>query len=119
MAARKISTVSKILIYQLLIITIAILGFAVVEGWQQAYSSMLGGVTAFIPNLYFGWQVNRAALKSAKKAVNAFYLGGVGKWGLTIVLFVMAFHVPNIEIFPLLATYMSAISVFWFALLMR
>jgi ATP synthase protein I len=97
----------------------AVIGFALVEEWQRAFSSLLGGATAFIPNLYFGMQVSRAASKPARKAVNAFYLGEVGKWLLTIVMFVLVFNIPNIEIFSLLATYMSAISVFWFALLMR
>jgi ATP synthase protein I len=118
-AARRLSTVSKILIYQFVIITIVVFGFAVVEGWQWAFSSLLGGATAFLPNIYFGWQVSRTASKSARNVVNAFYFGEVGKWLLTIVLFVLVFNIPNIEIFPLLATYMLAISVFWFALLMR
>ena len=119
MAARRLTTVSKILIYQFVIITIAVFGFAVVEGWQAAFCSLLGGATAFLPNIFFGWQVSRTASNSARKAVNAFYFGEVGKWLLTILLFVLVFNLPNIEIFPLLATYMSAISVFWFALLMR
>ncbi len=119
MAIKKLSTVSKILVYQLLIITLAVLGFAVVQGWQQAFSSVLGGLTAFIPNAYFGWKIRSAAGKTARKAVNTFYIGEVGKWVLTIALFVVDFKIPNVNIFPLLATYMMAISVFWFALLMR
>jgi len=118
-AARKLSTVSKVLICQFLIITMAVSGFAALEGWQTARFSVLGGLAAFIPNLYFGWQVRKVDGRPAKKVVNSFYLGEVGKWLLTIALFVMSFRIPNIEIFPLLATYVLAISVFWFALLMR
>ncbi|MBT9096544.1 ATP synthase subunit I [Methylovulum psychrotolerans] len=118
-AARKLSTVSKVLIYQFLIITTAVFGFAVVLGWQQAGSAAVGGVVAFIPNAFFGWQMRNPAGKSAKILINRFYLGEAGKWALTVILFAAAFQLPNINIFPLLSTYMAAIAVFWFALLMR
>jgi ATP synthase protein I len=50
---RKLSTVSKILSYQILIILIITAGFAFAGGWQQGLSSALGGMAAFVPNLYF------------------------------------------------------------------
>lgn len=119
MTARKMSTVSRILVCQIVVTLLAMAGFAAVQGWRQAYSCALGGLVAFLPNLYFAWQMRRAAGQAARKVANAFYFGEAGKWVLTIALFAMAFRLPNMEIIPLLATYILAISVFWFALLMR
>jgi ATP synthase protein I len=116
---RKYSTVSKILSYQLLIILIIAAGFAFAGGWQKGLSSALGGMAAFIPNLYFAARIVRSSGKPARNIVNSFYVGESGKLLLTAALFIMIFKVPNIEILPLLAGYIAALSVFWFALLMR
>ncbi len=119
MTVRKDSTVSKILGYQILIILIITAGFAIAGGSQQGLSSALGGMAAFIPNLYFALRIVRSSGKPARNIVNSFYAGESGKLLLTAALFIMIFKVPNIEILPLLAGYIAALSVFWFALLMR
>lgn len=119
MTGRKLSTVSKILSYQILIILIITAGFAFAGGWHKGLSSTLGGLAAFIPNLYFALRISRASGKPARKIVNSFYAGESGKLLLTAALFIIIFKVPNIEILPLLAGYIAALSVFWFALLMR
>ena len=119
MTARKYSTVVKILGYQLLIILIVTAGFAVREDGQQVLSAILGGAAAFIPNLYFSLWIGRSAGQDARKVVNSFYVGESGKLLLTAALFVMLFQIPNIQILPLLISYIAALSVFWFALLMR
>ena len=118
-AGRNYSTVSKILSYQLFIILIITVGFACAGGWQKGLSSALGGVAAFIPNLYFALRVYKSEGKPARKIMNAFYAGESGKLVLTAALFMLIFRVPNIAILPLLAGYIAALSVFWFALLMR
>lgn len=119
MTDRKYSTVVKILSYQVLIILIVTTGFAVKEGGHQALSSILGGAAAFIPNLYFALRIHRSAGQEARKIVNSFYAGESGKLLLTVALFMMIFQVPNIQILPLLVSYVATLSVFWFALLMR
>jgi len=35
------------------------------------------------------------------------------------LLFAAVFHVPGIEVLPLMAGFVSALTVFWFALLVR
>lgn len=119
MTDRNISTVSRILGYQLLIILIITAGFAIAGGWQQGFSSALGGMAAFVPNLYFALRIHSSSSKPARKIVNSFYAGESGKLLLTAVLFILIFKIPNIEILPLLAGYITALSVFWFALLMH
>jgi ATP synthase protein I len=113
------STVSKIISYQILVIIIMTAGFALEGGKPYALSAALGGAAAFIPNLYFALRVYRSAGQEARKIVRSFYAGESGKLLLTAALFYMIFQLPNIEILPLLAVYMAALSVFWFALLMR
>jgi ATP synthase protein I len=113
------STVRKILNYQILIIIIITAGYAVAGGWQRALSPALGGAIAFIPNLYFAMRIHRVAGQEAKKIVRSFYAGESGKLLLTAALFFVVFQIPNIQIIPLLAGFIAALSVFWFALLMR
>ncbi|MDP1774558.1 MAG: ATP synthase subunit I [Methylobacter sp.] len=118
-AARNRSAVSKIISYQILMIIIMTAGFALTDGRSYALSAALGGAAAFIPNLYFALRVHRSAGQEARKIVRSFYAGESGKLLLTAALFFMIFQLPNIEILPLLAVYIAALSVFWFALLMR
>jgi ATP synthase protein I len=119
MTDRKDSTVVKILSYQVLIILIITAGFVIIGDKQQALSAMLGGVAAFVPNLYFALRIHRSAGQEARKIVNSFYAGESGKLLLTAALFMMIFQISNIQILPLLIGYIAALSVFWFALLMR
>jgi ATP synthase protein I len=117
--ARNRSAVSKIISYQVLMIIIMTAGFALIGGRSYALSAALGGAAAFIPNLYFALRVHKSAGQEARKIVRSFYAGESGKLLLTAALFFMIFQLPNIEILPLLAVYIAALSVFWFALLMR
>ncbi|MEY3807190.1 MAG: hypothetical protein RI893_166 [Pseudomonadota bacterium] len=116
---RNNSTVSKIISYQIMIIMLLTAGFALMGGKSYALSAALGGVAAFIPNLYFALRVYKSAGQEARKIVKSFYAGESGKLLLTGALFLMIFQLPNIQILPLLAVYIAALSVFWFALLMR
>lgn len=118
MAARDVSTVAKILSFQVLIIAVVSLGFAV-GGWQKAYSSVLGGLAAFIPNLYFALRISRSAVQEARQILRSFYTGESVKLILTATIFMLIFQLPSIEVLPLMAGYATALSVFWFALLMR
>jgi len=112
-------TVSKVLAYQVAVIVVVVAGFGIAGGGHKALSSALGGLAAFIPNLYFALRIHKSAGQDARKILNSFYLAESGKLLLTAGLFVMIFQLPSIEMLPLLAGYMAALSVFWFALLMR
>ena len=110
--------VAKILGYQVLIITMISLGFAV-GGWQKAFSSALGGLAAFIPNLFFALRVSASAGQEPRRILRSFYTGESVKLFLTAALFLLIFQIPSLEILPLLVGYVAALSVFWFALLMQ
>ncbi|NOQ35017.1 MAG: F0F1 ATP synthase assembly protein I [Methylococcaceae bacterium] len=118
-AERKLSTVSKILTLQVLIILVVSSGFYIAGGSSKALSPLLGGVAAFIPNLYFALRMARTAGQDAQKIVRSFYAGESGKLILTGILFVIIFQQPNIELLPLMTGYVAALSIFWFALILR
>ncbi len=113
------SAIGKILHYQLLIIAMVAVGFSITRDTGAALSSILGGLAAFIPNLYFVFRIHKSLGQGARKILNSFYIGESGKLLLTAMLFIIIFQFPNLEIFPLLTGYVTALSVFWFALLMR
>lgn len=116
----KSSTVSKILTLQILLVIIITSGCYIVYGFPIALSPLLGGLIAFIPNLYFALRIaNNSAEQDAKKIMRSFYAGESGKLILTAILFYIAFKVPNITLLPLLTGYVAVVSIFWFALLMR
>ncbi len=118
MTGRSDATVVKVLGYQLLLILVVVAGFAIKDE-QYGLSAGLGGMAAFIPNLYFSLWVQKSSGQPARKIVNSFYVGESGKLFLTALIFVLIFQFPNLHILPLLVGYITALSVFWFALLMR
>lgn len=118
-AGKKLSTVSKILSLQILVILVITSGFYLAGGWPDAISPILGGIAAFIPNVYLAIRMAKTAGQPAQKIVRSFYAGESGKLILTAMLFYMIFQVPGIKLLPLLITYIATLSIFWFALLMR
>lgn len=119
MADRKLSTVNKILLFQALIIITMAAGFAVLGGLMASLSGALGGAAAFFPNLYFAYKIDKSSGLEARKIIVSFYTGEAGKLLLTAASFVLIFQIPKIELLPLFVGYLAALSVFWFALLLR
>lgn len=111
------STVNKILILQAWVIFMVTFGFSFL-GINLVISSLLGGITAFLPNLYFAYRMSRVKGESAKNIVQSFYRSESRKILMTCVLFVIAFQVPGIQFFPLMACYVLVLSVFWLALIL-
>ena len=116
---RKISIVSKILTLQILVIVTITFGIYLIGDQTMLLSAFCGGIAAFLPNLYMALRMMRTPKQDAQKIVRSFYAGESGKLILTGMLFFMIFQIPTIKLLPLLATYVAALSVFWFALIMR
>jgi ATP synthase protein I len=75
-------------------LTVAMLGTIalMVEGEDSALSAVTGGLVCLIPNLYFVLRI--APLRGGRRItgfVSAFYRAEAGKFGLTVVLFVLVF----------------------------
>lgn len=118
MARSAASTVAKVLSYQILVTMAVSLAFGL-GGWHKALASVLGGLAAFIPNLYFALRITRSEGQEARKILRSFYVGESVKLLLTAAIFALILRIPDIEILPLFASYVAALSVFWFALLLR
>ncbi|MCK4842458.1 MAG: ATP synthase subunit I [Methylococcales bacterium] len=112
------STVKKILKLQVVVIVIVSLAFSVLGTVDMLISSILGGVTAFLPNLYFAYRMSLVKDRGAKKIVHSFYSGESRKILMTCALFALAFQVPNVQFFPLMVCFVAVLSVFWLALIL-
>ncbi len=109
----------KILGYQLMIIMLVGIAFGLFKSVNELVFSMLGGMVAFIPNAYFALRTNQSFGKEAKEILNSFYVAEAIKLLLTASFFLMAFQLPNVQIIPLLTGFITALSISWFALLIR
>ena len=118
MAARKkISTVSKLLILQALVMLLTVSGFMLLGGRQAALSSGLGSLVALLPNIYFAYRIHLASGKEAKVIVRTFYASETKKILLTAALFVIVFQIRGVNILTLFAGYIAVVSVHWLALI--
>lgn len=109
-----------ILVTQILAVTIITLFVLALWGWPDARSALFGGLTAFLPNLYFAVKFGVSeASRTAKEIVGIFYRGETIKLITTAVLFFLIFQLPEIRFLPLFASFGLVLTVFWFALLVR
>lgn len=115
----QLSLINKVLVMQVMAVAFVSVVFALIYGGTYALNPLIGGVVAFIPNVYFALRIMRAKGQNAKKIVNSFYAGESGKLILTAALFMLVFQLPQIKLLPLLAGYVAVLSIFWVALLLR
>lgn len=115
----QLSVISKIIAGQVLVIIFISVGFYLLGSQFTGKSAFYGGLAALLPNLYFALKVQSNKGQEAKKIVRSFYAGESGKLFLTAIIFALIFQDSDINIIALLATYVAALTVFWFALLIR
>ena len=119
MLSQKYSTVNKVLKLQMLLVGLVSICFVFFKNEDFAIWSLLGGLVAFIPNVYFAFRIRSSHGQEAGKIVKAFYMGESGKLLLTGLMFALIFQLPDVKLLPLMTGYVTALSVFWFALIMR
>ena len=115
----QLSVVSKILKWQLGVSLLVAAIFAKASGIEHAFSAIAGGLVGFIPNWLFAHMIKKASGQNPGNLLRRFYVAEATKWMLTAVLFLIIFQIHSIKIMPLLTAYVAALSIFWFALLMR
>lgn len=111
------STVKKVLLLQITVVFVVTGGFFLVKQ-SGAIFSLVGGLIAFLPNLYFAYRLSLVKGSDAKKIVKSFYSGETRKILLTAALFAMAFQMPKVQLFPLMTCFVAVLSVFWLALIL-
>jgi ATP synthase protein I len=113
------SSIIKIIAYQILITLVVSVSFTLTLDEVNGKFAFLGGLVAIIPNAYLGIRLVRSFKLEAKKFINSFYASESIKLFMTVIMFFLVYKMPDIKLLPLLTCYVSALSVFWFALLMR
>ena len=121
MAVRRFFGVVRwILLAQISTVLLAGVLVWMMAGWLAAGSAAVGGLIALLPNLYFSLKFGlRDDRRTAKEVVSRFYSAEVTKLILTAGLFMAVFQLPGIRVAPLIGGYMTTLTVFWFALLVR
>lgn len=113
-----IPAVRRLLGRQALVVAMAVCIAYAVGGERAARSALLGGLIAFVPNVYFAMRVGVARYdKTAKEIVRSFYVGESVKLVLTALMFWAVLRLPDIAFMPLIATFVAVLAVFRFALL--
>ncbi|WP_188866233.1 F0F1 ATP synthase subunit I [Pseudomonas asuensis] len=82
----------NLLLVQLAVTICAALFLFCFVGRVAAYSGLMGGLIAWLPNTYFSYKAFRySGARAARDIVRSFYAGEAGKLILTALLFTVAF----------------------------
>ena len=109
--------VFQVLIAQLVVVILISAVLLVWFGWNSGYSGFLGGVIAWLPNLYFAQKAFRySGARAARDILKSFYAGEAGKFVLTAVLFALVFvGVKPLDARAVFAVFILTQMVSWFA----
>jgi len=95
--------IAKFLAYQLIVLLLIALLLRLTWNYAAAISALLGGLLAWIPNIFLAIFIfTRVSSRDPKKIVNAFYMGEMLKIVLMCVLFVLMLHWYKIALGPFL-----------------
>ena len=117
----------RVPVFPVLLAQLVVVLLAAVVLWQSlgkvaGYSGLLGGLIAWLPNLYFAHKAFRfSGARAAQAIVRSFYAGEAGKLILTAVLFALTFAgVKPLEALAVFGVFVLTQLVNWFApLLMK
>lgn len=107
----------SLLLVQLVVLLLGAATLWFARGSVAGYSGLLGGLIAWLPNVYFAFKAFRfSGARSAQLIVRSFYAGEAGKLVLTAVLFALAFAgVKPLEPLALFGVYVLTLLVSWCA----
>ena len=102
----------RLAVFPLLLTQLAVTLVVAVGSWLwkdpvAGYSALLGGMIAFLPNLYFAYKAFRYfGARSVRAIVQSFWSGEMGKLILTAALFALVFAgVERLNVAALFAGY--------------
>ena len=114
--------VFPVLLVQLIVVLLLAATLWYWRGAVAGYSGLLGGLIAWLPNLYFAHKAFRfSGARAAQAIVRSFYAGEAGKLVLTAVLFALVFAgVKPLDALAVFGVFLLTQLVNWFApLLMK
>lgn len=97
MSFRNKTPLHRLAVFPLLLTQLAVAIAAAMLGWlwkgpEAGYSTLLGGLIGFLPNLYFTYKAFRYfGARSVRAIVQSFWSGEMGKLILTAALFALVF----------------------------
>lgn len=99
---------------QIIVWLVVAAGLLLVD-WLTAYSALLGGFIALVPNAYFArWAFRYSGAQAAVAVAQSFYRGEAGKFVLTAVLFASVFAlVKPLNAGSLFLMYMFMVALNW------
>jgi len=112
---KRLRVVKLILIGQFLaMILVGAVGFAQ-AGKVAGLSALLGGLIAWVPNVYFAVRAFRyRGARVAQKIVRSFYAGAFGKYVLTMAMFGVVFiMVRPLNPLALFIGFILVMAVYW------
>lgn len=112
---KRLRVVKLILIGQFLAMILAgAAGFAQ-AGQVAGLSALLGGLIAWVPNMYFALRAFRyRGARVAQKIVRSFYAGAFGKYVLTMVMFGIVFiKVRPLNALALFFGFIVVMAMYW------
>jgi ATP synthase protein I len=105
--------VKRLIATQLAVTLILSLLFVFMSG-KAAYSALLGGLVAIIPNCLFACRLfAHTGAQAAKAIISSLYRGEAIKLFITIILLVIIFRFIPITALAFFSTYILALMVFW------
>jgi ATP synthase protein I len=106
----------KILIAQLSISLLVALVYGLLQGVNAGYSALWGGLTCVIANFFFFRKAFKyAGAQASQQIMRGFMFGQLGKFLITVGLFVLAFVIGHIQPMALFIGYVCAQVAFWLA----
>jgi ATP synthase protein I len=110
--------VVKRLIASQLAVTLILSLLFVMMSSKAAYSAMLGGLVAIVPNCIFAYRVFAyKGARSADKIISSLYRGEAIKLLITCLLLALVFRFVSVVALAFFITYIFALLVFWVFLL--
>lgn len=106
----------QIVFWQLIIIMGLAVGLFLLRGLQNGIEALLGGLSYWLPTLYFVWRVYAGrVMRTGRQFIIAFFAGEIGKLVSSAILFLLIVkYLPVTALFVLLG-YVGAIIAFWIA----
>jgi ATP synthase protein I len=104
----------KVLIFQSILAALIALLFTLLIGKNSGLSAIYGGLIAIVPQFIFAHFAFRfAGARQNKLVVRSFNKGSKVKFILTIVLFVLAYRWPSLNIMALMVAYITTLIGQW------
>ena len=116
---RNMSLAWAVLAAQITIGCVMAVAFGIGGGPEMAMAAFAGAIVAAVPALWMAfWLLPRRRQADTAQVARGFYIGELGKIGLTVGLFFAAALLFGQQFPALLVTYVACLACYWLALIL-